>query len=706
MRSESTQGLNRLWLLRLLVVAVLAVLAVRLWRVQIVDGAKYRLMADRNRLREVEDAAPRGVMYDATGQILVRNRPSFSIAIVPADLPKTKENEADRAGQAAVIDRLLALLPPPEGSTAVTPAPSPTPSPTPTAAKGARATPAPAVTPEALTKLPVRKPWVMPRAELEKAVEEGQWGGAYREIVVAKFIDERTAFLIAEATADLPGVQLEPVPVRDYLSGALTGHLLGYMAPIPETDAADYKARGYLANDQVGMAGLEATYEDQLHGKSGRQTIEVDVSGRRIRTIGESIQPVPGHNLTLTIDMQLQKVATEALQEVMDKSSGFTKATQGVVVALDPRNGKVLAMVSLPSYNNNLFAKGITTEAWKLLTEDPNRPLLNQAVSGQYPPGSTFKLVPSAAGLQEGVITPQTRFTDASGIMYLPNKYFPDDSKMAQPFYCWSNKYGYGHGSITVREAIAESCDIFFYQLGGGLQDVTPGLGSARLGKYAKEFGFGAPTGIELPGEAAGLVPDEKYKRLNYQMPWTTGDTYNMSIGQGFVLATPLQVANMTAATANRGTLYRPQLVDKITDAEGKVVKPFEPIVIRQLAVDPAYLDIVREGMYGAINWNIGTAPVAQLKDVAVAGKTGTAEYFRDDNHDQQPDRDEKGNLPTHAWFTSFAPYGDPEIVVTVFIANAGEGSAVAAPVAARILRSYFGIPEPAAPVVRTKPGD
>jgi penicillin-binding protein 2 len=404
----------------------------------------------------------------------------------------------------------------------------------------------------------------------------------------------------------------------------------------------------------------------------------------------------------LSLDLELQRVATEALQESLDASSGWTKATQGVVVALNPRNGKVLALVSLPGYDNNLFTKGITDEGWAALTTDPNLPLFNRATGGQYPPGSTFKIIVASGGLAAGAISPRTLLGDGfdgrnDGIIWLPNEFFPWDMSLAQPFYSWIHKYGYGHGLVGVRDALAVSDDIFFYQLGGGYRDRFQGMGSKGVGQYAREFGLGAPTGIDLPGEMKGLVPDSKWKRLNYAENWLTGDTYNMSIGQGYILSTPLQMANATAAVANRGKLYKPQLVEYMTDADGNVVKPFEPHLLREVAVEPDLLDVVREGMYGCTNWPNGTATRVKVPGVAIAGKTGTAEFFRDDNKDQQADRDDKDNLPTHAWFTSFAPYVDPEIVVTVFVANGGEGSGVAAPIANKVLTAYFELNPPAA---------
>lgn len=688
MRPIREQAEDRLLLLRMLVGVTALVLVGRLWQLQMVEGEQYRLLADRNRFRQVDVQAPRGVIYDRNGEILARNQPSFTVVIVPADLPP--EDSDTGINRAAVLDRLLALL--------SQPVPTATPAPVPSSGATQGSDP--------ITKIPDRQPWMRSRSEIEEAIKEGELGGAYRPIPVATHVTAPTAFLIAEDAVNLPGVELTLEPIRDYPSAALTAHVIGYMGHIPEDQVQRYQEMGYKPNDQVGLAGLEATFEQELHGKDGRQIIEVDVNGRKVRTVGEPEPAEPGHNLVLTLDLNLQRVATEALQEALDRSEGFHKATQGAVVALDPRNGAVLALVSLPSYDNNLFAKRITAEAWEALANDPDLPLFNRAIGGQYPPGSTFKIVVAAAGLQEGLLTTKTLLGDGfdganDGVIWLPNRYFPWDRSRDQPFYSWIHKYGVGHGLVTIREAIAVSDDIFFYQLGGGYLNIFPGLGPELIGYYAREFGLGQPTGIELPGESAGLVPDPKWKRLNYAESWVTGDTYNLSIGQGFILATPLQMAVATAAVANRGFLYRPQLVERITDAEGNTVRGFEPILIREVPVDAGHLDTIREGMYGAVNWPHGTATKAQLPGITVAGKTGTAEFFRDDDGDYHADRDANGNLPTHAWFTAFAPYIDPEIVVTVFVANGGEGSAVAVPVATRVLRAYFGLDAPVQAMAR-----
>jgi penicillin-binding protein 2 len=399
------------------------------------------------------------------------------------------------------------------------------------------------------------------------------------------------------------------------------------------------------------------------------------VAGREVQNLGEE-PPTPGHNLVLTLDNDFQKT----VQTILEKALRGAHSKQGVAIALDPRNGEILALVSLPSYDDNLFATGISTDDYTNLLQDPLHPLINQAITGQYPPGSTFKVIPASAALQEHVVDVNSRIDTEHGVIFIPNRYFPDDPTKAQPFFDW---YKRGFGPLTVLGGLAESSDVFFYKLAGGESpNFDNGLGQDRLSAYAHMFGLGELTGIDLPGEAAGLVPDQNWKLKKIGDVWTIGDTYNMGIGQGYVLATPLQVADYTAIVANGGTLYKPQLVHAVTDSEGSIVRTIAPQVIRKVAVDPQNLAIVREGMRESVTY--GTSSNANLTDVTVAAKTGTAEYYGPRVN---------GHLPTHAWFTAFAPYEDPQIVVTVFVAGGGEGSAVAAPAATDILRAYFRLP-------------
>jgi len=464
--------------------------------------------------------------------------------------------------------------------------------------------------------------------------------------------------------------------------------VIGYVGCVPRERVKEYISRGYDPNDKVGLTGVELTFEDQLHGTKGRKHIEVDAAGREVRTLGYPLEPKPGNNLILTIDLDLQRAVEAALRKGMEGVG----SESGVAIAMNPQSGEILALVSLPSYDNNLFASGISPEDYARLSSDPHRPLVNHAISGQYPPGSAIKPMLAAAGLEEGVIDRRTKLV-CEGTLLLPNKYFPDNPELAQPFRCWIEKYGRGHGPLDVVEAIAHSCDIFFYQVGGGFEDFE-GLGLERLAEYARLFGLGEETGIDLAGESVGLVPSKQWKRLNYHESWTTGDTYNVSIGQGFILVTPLQMLNLTAAIANGGTLYRPQIVYQVVDAEGRVMRPFSPQVIRRIPISKENLAIVREGMQAAVDW--GTARRAKLEGVTVAGKTGTAEY--------PGPRDEEGNLPTHAWFIAFAPVEDPQIALVVFIEGGGSGAEIAVPVAAEILRYYFDLPEPA-PTTTPTPG-
>jgi penicillin-binding protein 2 len=361
----------------------------------------------------------------------------------------------------------------------------------------------------------------------------------------------------------------------------------------------------------------------------------------------------------------------------------------GVAIVMNPNNGEILSMVSLPTYDNNLFARGIRPTDFSALNQDPDRPLLNHAITGMYPPGSVYKLSSAAGALQEGVIDISDSIF-CSGIMYLPNRFFPDDPDLAQPFYCWFRP---GHGPLNVVEGIAQSSDIFFYKLDGGFGDFPTPLGQALASEYMRLFGYGTASGVDLPGEANGLVPDPRWKQLTLNEQWTTGDTYNMAIGQGFVLATPLQVLNTTATVANGGTLYRPRFAKAIVNASGTVTNTIEPQIIRKLPIDPENIAIVQQGMRGAVTH--GTAWNVNLADVTVAGKTGTAEFFGPRI---------RGQLPTHAWFTAYAPYENPEVAVVVFVYGGGEGSEVAAPIAADILRAYFKLPPDSPLLERVEP--
>lgn len=637
---------TRLVVFRVLIILGFVVLAGRLWQLQIVQGDQYRLKADTNRFRVEAIDAPRGVVYDRNGDIVVRNQASFAVTIVPADLPDDPE---------PVFRRLAELLDMPVQSIP--------------ANLGAASRPG-----------------------IADIVEAGRKRDPYSPVLVKAKVPRDLALVTEEEHLSLPGVRVETAPVREYTTGPLLAHILGYMGPIPQEWADAYDAQGYHPDDRIGLTGIEYSFEDALRGDKGQQFVEIDVLGRVLRTIGDPIPPTTGDSLYLTLDAKLQQEVADILQDALAKLN----SSSGVAIVGKPQTGEILAMVSLPTYDNNLFSGGISARDWEKLASAELNPLLNRSIAGLYAPGSTFKLIPASAALQEGVVDLQTRIHDP-GVILVKNQYYPNNLSLAQPFYCWLRR---GHGSLNIVNAIAQSCDVFFYELAGGFEDFR-GLGVDRLAHYAELFGLGAPTGIDLPGEYAGLVPTPDWKRLRYGADgvWTTGNTYNMGIGQGDVLVTPLQMFGVVSVVANGGTLYRPQIVQRVVDAAGRTVATVQPDAIRQVPVDPAYLGSVREGMRLAVTSGTAQASWTHLPtEVAVAGKTGTAEFCEANEAGTDCIRDKDGNLMTHAWFVAFAPYEQPEIAVVVFIDGRGvgrviEGSQEAAPVAADIIRTYYGLP-------------
>ncbi|MBI1801873.1 MAG: penicillin-binding protein 2, partial [Chloroflexi bacterium] len=637
-------------LFRVIILLSFGAIVFQLFQLQIGSGDYYRRLADYNRFRLVADEGPRGVIYDRNGSILARNSPTYAIAILPADLPD------DKAQRAIIYNRLSSLLK------------------IPASARLAAGVTAPSGVPAPARFLAGQK-------SIEELVEEAR-SNPFAYLTLKSRVARETADIVEEQRLDLPGVYVLREATRTYLPGENMAHLLGYTGGIPADRLKDYEAQGYELNDRVGLSGVERIFESDLRGTQGRRLVEVDASGREIRTLA-SEPAEPGNNVVLTLDVNLQNAAVQALKAGLKRSG----AKAGALIAMNPNNGELLAMVSWPSYDDNLFADGISADDYAALLQNPQLPLFNRAISGEYPLGSVFKIVPAAAALQENVIDARTGVVD-SGVIWLPNKFYPDDQRLAQPFYGWARQ---GLGLMNVTSALAWSSDIFFYEISGGFQDLA-GLGLERLAYYAQLFGFGVPTGIAVPGEAQGLVPNDRWKRLNYAQSWVTGDTYNMGIGQGFLLGTPLQMLNATAAVVNGGTLYKPQIARGLVDVSGRIVSQTQPEIIRQLPVSPQSLALVREGLRAVVTG--GTAQAINLAAVQIAGKTGTAEF--------PGRRDSRGRLPTHAWFTAFAPYEHPEIALVVFVENGGEGSITAVPIAADFLKAYFHLPKDA-PLVQDK---
>lgn len=583
----------------------------QLWNVQIANGQRYRQRAEVNRIRVVSEKPIRGVVYDRSGRQLARNVPSFAAGIRPADLPR------DRAQQAEVFDRLGRVID---------------------------------VTPDEI-----------------KTIVDGARKDPFTPVRIKVPLTREQALIIEEQLSLFPGVVIDSTPIRAYPEGPLLGHVLGYTGPIPANLLQARLDAGYERDDNLGLTGVEAAFEDELKGGRGLKQVEVDAVGRVTEVLATLAPTVTGGNVALTIDAALQRRATEILSASMAKA----RSSQAALVAIEPHSGDVLAMVSLPQYDNNLFAGGISSADYRRLSEDPWRPLVNHAVAGQYPPGSTFKMVTTAAALQERVVTPETRI-NCPGALTVQGWTFRDWTPL-------------GHGpNVNARYALAVSCDIYFYSVAGGNPYTgLKGLGIQKLAEYTRLFGFGERTGIRLPGESKGFVPTEEWKREQKKENWYIGDSFNVGIGQGDLLTTPLQLANMTAAIANGGTLYRPRLAREVKDAEGSVLQSFEPEVIRKLGIAPEYMAAIRAGMRDVVAQQFGTAHYAvKQPEFTMAGKTGTAEFAGP--------RDSKGYLPTHALFVGYAPYEDPKIAVAVVVYHGGEGSETAAPVAADVMKAYF----------------
>ncbi|HZO89129.1 MAG TPA: penicillin-binding protein 2 [Chthonomonadaceae bacterium] len=468
-------------------------------------------------------------------------------------------------------------------------------------------------------------------------------------VPVATDVDIKLLSEVEEQRLDLPGVLITKDPIRYYTDNRLCTHVLGIVRPINAEELETLRKKGYRGGDLIGKEGLEYTYEAELRGKEGGQRIEVDARGR-MRRVVEEVKPLPGRTLRLTLDRDLQQVAYDALQEA------FAKGHPGAAVALDPRDGAVLAFVSVPSYDLNKYG----TDYNKLL-KDPSHPLINRVSGSKYPCGSTFKLITAAAGLETGAITPTSR-DYCPGVIYLGNRAFHCDRRT-------------GHGALGFYDAIGESCDVYFWHVGMR-------VGAENLAAWARRFGVGSKTGIDLPVDTPGRVPTDRWKRKYGYGPWRPGDTLNMAIGQGFVGVSPLQLAVYTAALANGGTRLRPQLVREIIDySSGKpvVVHRLKRQVRGTLGLSKAYRDAIVEGMRRALEPG-GTAGRCAIPGLSIAGKTGTAEAVI------------HGKDVSHSVFVCFAPVENPKIAIAVLVEGGGFGADTAAPIARRILGRYFGI--------------
>ena len=569
----------------------------KLFDLQIVKGKSNYNSAEINRLKERVVRAPRGILYDSTGTPLVKNVPNYDLVITPSNLPM-KQEERDR-----VIKNLSKIINKSE-------------------------------------------------SEIIKAfVEKGI--GYSQPVLISKNLSKDTAIIVDSQIKELRGISVEVNPIREYLDGGLLSHALGYVGRISEDEIKNNK--DYLLTDYIGKSGIEKTYERQLRGVNGKERTEVNSKGQNEKILGLT-EPIPGDSIRLSIDLDLQRNLTEDLQKQMIKS----KVGKASAIAINPNTGKIIALVSLPSYDNNLFAKGISSADYDKLLKSNEQPLISRSIGGEYPSGSSIKPFIAAAALEEGTITESTTVNSTGGFK-VGEFSFPD----------W--KAG-GHGVTNVVKAIAESVNTFFYAIGGGHQNIN-GLGPEKMKTYLEKFGFANYTGIDVLGEAKGSVPDPEWKERIKAEPWYLGDTYHMAIGQGDILVTPLQIANATAAIANGGTLYKPRIADYILDQNGKEKNQILPEINKKNILSEKSLSIVRAGMRQTVTSGSGSA----LKNLPgeVAGKTGTAQYG-------------PNNSKQHAWFTSFAPYNKPTVVLTILVEGAGGGDVFAVPVASDFYKYYF----------------
>ncbi len=582
---------NKACHIMLAVVLLVAVIFIgRAGWLQIVQGDYYGALAESNSLRIETIPASRGVIYDRHGNLLVENVPAFTVTIRAADLPDdTKEYDQ-------VLDSVAEYLD-------------------------------------------------LTRGEIEATLLEYE-DVPLEAVPIVKGVGHQTAMKIAANSPELPGVDLVLSTLRSYATDAARSlsHILGFMGKIGPEEIDELIIQGYRRTDEIGQQGIEESYEEILRGINGKKIIEVDALGLESAIVNEE-PSVDGTNLTLSLDADLQSYIEMRLLEYQE-DGGQAKVA---VVALDPNNGELLSLVSLPTFDSNDFSGGIESSIYNSLLNDEDQPLFPRAISGEYPSGSTFKPVVAAAALSEGLINEYTTFLSTGGIS-ISEWFFPD----------W--RAG-GHGSTDVRWALADSVNTFFYIIGGGLDDFV-GLGVARITEYAEKFGLGDLTGIDIAGEASGFLPSKEWKERYKNERWYVGDTYHLAIGQGDISVTPLQIAVMTSIFANGGMLYTPHLLHG-TDSEGSDVRK---------DVTSESIDTVRSGLRMAVT--DGSARYLLSVTEPVAGKTGTAQAG--------------GDKENHAWFTGFGPYDNPEIVLTVLVEEGGEGSSISVPIARDIFNWWF----------------
>ncbi|MBQ2088030.1 MAG: penicillin-binding protein 2 [Selenomonas sp.] len=583
----------RLDVLGYLAVLVIAVLIGRAGYLQIYDGENYARLAEGNRIRIIPTMAPRGTFFDRNGELLVQNRPGFAVSLMPV---MTKIDPV-------VIQRLSTLL-----------------------------------------KVPVE--------DIDKKIAAHT---GFDPIRIKADVTPDIVTIIEEQKDNYPGVVIEVQPIRDYMNKEEAAHTYGYVSEINDMELEKKKDEGYKSGDIIGKFGLEKVYDKELRGENGGQQVEVDVTGKPVQILGIK-QPIPGADLYLTIDKNLQTAAEKAVDEQLKQ----IHANAAAVVCLNPQTGEVLAMVSRPAFDPNLFAHGISSKDWDKLNNNPYHPMDNKTITGEYPPGSTFKIITGTAALTENVVSPSELIMDSGHHWIIPK----------------GNAEGEALGLINFQQAMAHSDNVYFYEMGNR-------LGIDRLEKYARMFGLGKITGIDLPYESDGLVANRRYKEKNFEDgDWYLSETFDAAIGQGFNLVTPLQAAMVMGEIAANGKRFKPHLVNRIVGPDGSTVKEFKPELLSTLDVPADVISLVQAGLHDVTK--VGTAAsIFRGFPIEIAGKTGTAEnpHGRD-----------------HGWFVAYGPFANPDIVVAVVVEQGGFGSQSAVPIGRKVLEAWFGLNKPAAP--------
>ena len=593
-------------------VVLFAALGGRLFQLQVVSGDEYARRAAADRTVEVAVPAPRGLVFDRAGRLVAANTPSWTVKVRPADLPPDDRRR--------VLGRIAQLT-------------------------GANA------------------------ASLRGRLEAFS-GSPFDLVPIQRGVERQAALIIGEEAGELPGIVVEVEPIREYRdetgapNGELLAHVLGYTGPVTREQLVTLEEEGYLRDDVIGTAGVEASFEEELRGTYGTQLVERDASGRLLEVIETIREPEPGTNLMLTVDADIQRLATQALTWGMDVAG----VSQGVTVVMNPQTGEILAMVSLPAYDNNKFAGGISSEDFNVYLADADRPLRNHAISDIYPPGSTYKLVTGIAALEEGVTTP-TRQWPTYGCYQIPG------APEGECLFDWNRQ---GFGPLAMVDAFAKSSDTFFYQM-------AIHTGIDPLAEWAYELGFGARSGIRLPGEEAGIIASTDWAREQGRSGVFTGEVAQAGIGQNVIAVTPLQMLNAYAAVANGGNLMRPMIVRGEADAGGELVRPSDPEVIHAIEADPSTLQTMRIGAREVIT----SGHAYNIRDLdlpgALSGKTGTAEFG---------ELTEEGTLPFHSWFVAYLPSAagatDAELAIVTFNYSAVVPGNVSAEVVKYFLQLYY----------------